>query len=88
MQREVRDEKVAFFASECGPGEHSWTYELRVTQPGTFRVLPTLAYGMYNPEVRGHTASDQLRIAGTSVLGPQVARRPGPLRLAWASLLE
>ena len=79
---------MAFFIGECSPGEHTFKYGLRVTQPGEFRVLPTLGYGMYRPDVRGHTASYALQVADKPIAGPQTARLPGAFQLAWMSLWQ
>jgi len=50
-QRDVRDEKIAFFIEQLEPGTHTLFYTLRAELPGTYRVLPTRAEGMYEPEV-------------------------------------
>jgi len=50
-QRDVRDEKIAFFIEQLEAGTHTLFYTLRAELPGTYRVLPTRAEGMYEPEV-------------------------------------
>ncbi len=52
---ELRDERVALFATYLSPGTHTFTYLARATTAGTFRVLPTRAEMMYAPEVSGRT---------------------------------
>ena len=52
---ELRDDRVALFATYLGPGTHTFTYLARATTAGTFRVLPAQAEMMYAPEVSGRT---------------------------------
>jgi alpha-2-macroglobulin len=52
-QREVRDEKVAFFVTYFNRGGHKVTYRLRAETPGTFHVMPTRVSLMYTPEIGG-----------------------------------
>jgi uncharacterized protein YfaS (alpha-2-macroglobulin family) len=52
---ELRDDRVALFATYLSPGEHTFTYLARATTAGTFRVLPAQAEMMYAPEVSGRT---------------------------------
>jgi len=60
--REVRDEKVAFFATGLSSGRHEFTYLLRCQIPGSYHVMPSLASLMYYPEVRGNSGEFQFRI--------------------------
>jgi uncharacterized protein YfaS (alpha-2-macroglobulin family)/tetratricopeptide (TPR) repeat protein len=61
---ELRDEKVAFFASrlpQTGPKEaHTIRYRLRCEVPGTFSAMPVRAWAMYLPEVRA--ISDEFKL--------------------------
>lgn len=50
--REIRDRQVEFFFSYLS-GPVTFTYVLRAETPGRFTALPTLAWMMYEPEVRG-----------------------------------
>jgi uncharacterized protein YfaS (alpha-2-macroglobulin family) len=50
-QRDVRDEKIAFFIDRLDPGTHTLFYTLRAELPGSYRVLPTRVEGMYEPEL-------------------------------------
>lgn len=50
--REIRDRQVEFFFSYLSRPV-TFTYVLRAETPGTFTALPTLAWMMYEPEVRG-----------------------------------
>ena len=50
---ELRDEKVALFATYMPRGTYQYTYMMRASLPGQFMVIPTTAYEMYFPEVFG-----------------------------------
>jgi len=50
---ELRDEKVALFATYLGRGTYEYTYLMRASVPGHFLTMPTYAYEMYFPEVFG-----------------------------------
>ena len=41
---ELRDEKVALFATELAPGTYEFTYQIRASLPGKFLTLPPTAY--------------------------------------------
>ena len=58
--KELRDEKVAFFITSLPQGRRVLSYRLRAETPGMFHVLPTNGYAMYAPEVRA--LSDEARI--------------------------
>jgi hypothetical protein len=53
---ELRDEKVALFATDLTPGSYQFTYQIRASLPGSFLTLPPTAYQMYFPEVWGRGA--------------------------------
>ncbi|MBI1831683.1 MAG: alpha-2-macroglobulin, partial [Planctomycetes bacterium] len=57
---ELRDEKVAFFVRNLARGKHSIAYRMRAEIPGQISALPTRAYAMYAPELRGN--SDEIKI--------------------------
>jgi uncharacterized protein YfaS (alpha-2-macroglobulin family) len=57
---EVRDEKIAFFARVLPRGKHSISYRMRAEIPGRYSALPTRAYAMYAPELKGN--SDEIKI--------------------------
>ncbi|MCE7934493.1 MAG: hypothetical protein DYG96_07860, partial [Chlorobi bacterium CHB2] len=61
--REVRDEKVAFFAREMEAREYEFSYILRAQIPGKWTALPTMASLMYYQEVRGTGNMEQMAIA-------------------------
>jgi len=50
---EYRDEKVVLFADHLYRGSYTYSYTMRATLPGEFRVIPTTASEMYFPEVYG-----------------------------------
>jgi uncharacterized protein YfaS (alpha-2-macroglobulin family) len=60
---ELRDEKVCFFVRALARGKHSVRYRMRAEIPGRFSVLPTRAYAMYAPELRGNSDEIKLRVA-------------------------
>ncbi|MCD6291660.1 MAG: Ig-like domain-containing protein [Anaerolineae bacterium] len=53
---ELRDEKVALFATWLPKGTYQYTYQIRASLPGRFLVLPATAYEMYFPEVWGRSS--------------------------------
>jgi len=57
---EVRDDKVCFFVRQLPRGKHSLSYKMRAEIPGRFSALPTRAYAMYAPELRGN--SDEIKL--------------------------
>jgi uncharacterized protein YfaS (alpha-2-macroglobulin family) len=59
---ELRDERVCFFVRALARGKHSVSYRLRAEIPGKFSALPTRAYAMYAPELRGNSDEIKLRI--------------------------
>ena len=59
--REIRDRQVEFFFSYLS-GPVTFTYVLRAETPGSFTALPTLAWMMYEPEVRGVGTIQQLQV--------------------------
>jgi hypothetical protein len=50
---ELRDEKAVLFATYLKKGSYNYTYFVRATVPGKYRVIPTHAEEMYFPEVFG-----------------------------------
>jgi hypothetical protein len=57
---ELRDDRVAFFVRALARGKHSISYRMRAEIPGRFSALPTRAYAMYAPELRGN--SDEIKL--------------------------
>jgi len=56
---EIRDEKVALFATYLPRGTYEYSYIMRASVPGTFNVIPTTASQMYFPEVFGRSDGGQ-----------------------------
>ena len=52
---ELRDEKVALFATYLPAGSYEYTYQVRAGMSGTFNVIPAHAEEMYFPEVMGRS---------------------------------
>jgi uncharacterized protein YfaS (alpha-2-macroglobulin family) len=52
---ELRDEKAVLFASYLPHGTYEYTYLIRASLPGEYRVIPTNAYQMYFPETFGRS---------------------------------
>jgi uncharacterized protein YfaS (alpha-2-macroglobulin family) len=57
---ELRDDRVCFFVRRLARGKHSVSYRLRAEVPGKFSALPTRAYAMYAPELKGN--SDEIKV--------------------------
>jgi hypothetical protein len=60
--KEIRDEKVAFFATRLPVGRHEFMYLLRAQIPGDYHVMPTIANLMYYPEYQGNGNEARVRI--------------------------
>lgn len=60
--RDVRDEKVAFFATRIEPKSYTLTYIMRAQIPGQYSVMPAVASLMYYPDVRGNSGTEKLAI--------------------------
>ena len=58
---ELRDERVTLFARRLARGKHSVNYRMRAEIPGSYSALPTKAYAMYAPELKGN--SDEMKIS-------------------------
>ncbi|MBS1518718.1 MAG: hypothetical protein JSS91_11580 [Bacteroidetes bacterium] len=59
--KEIRDNRVVFFASYMGKGEYEFSYILRAQIPGDYSVNPSRGMLMYYPEYNGN--SDIARIS-------------------------
>ncbi len=53
---DIRDDKVALFATYLPAGTYQYTVQIRATMPGEYRVLPVYAEQMYFPDVWGRSA--------------------------------
>jgi len=49
----LRDEKAVLFATFLPKGTYQYSYQIRASLPGEYRVIPTRAEEMYFPEVFG-----------------------------------
>ncbi len=70
-RKEVRDDRVNFFATYLAAGTHTFDYPARAVTPGVFSARPAEAYAMYRPEVWGRSASDRVTVDDR-----QIAVRP------------
>ncbi|NOZ50601.1 MAG: hypothetical protein GXP37_11230 [Chloroflexi bacterium] len=59
---ELKDDKVALFATSLAPGTYTFRYQLRASIAGDFNVLPPRAEMMYFPEVFGRGAGSVFHI--------------------------
>jgi alpha-2-macroglobulin len=53
--KEMRDDRVAYFATYLWPGTYTASYVARATTPGVFVRPPAHAEEMYNPSVQGRS---------------------------------
>lgn len=61
--RDVRDEKVAFFAPSMSAQQYEFSYIVRAQIPGSYSVMPTVAQLMYYPEIRGNSSALRMEIS-------------------------
>ncbi|HEY6040903.1 MAG TPA: alpha-2-macroglobulin family protein, partial [Anaerolineae bacterium] len=61
---EIRDDRVAVFATYLGRGVYEYTYTIRASVAGEFRTLPARAWEMYFPDVFGRSAGATFVVAG------------------------
>ncbi len=60
---ELRDDKVALFAGSLPKGTYTYTYAMRCTTPGDYRVMPAKGYEMYAADRFGRSGGLQFHIA-------------------------
>ncbi len=60
--KDVRDDKVVFFATSFGKGVFEFSYLMRAEIPGDYSVNPAKGSLMYYPEVYGNTEGTKLKI--------------------------
>jgi hypothetical protein len=58
----LRDHQAEAFASVVYPGTYDYTYTMRATTPGDYRVPPTKVEEMYAPETFGRASSEHVII--------------------------
>lgn len=61
---EVRDDRVAVFATSLQRGTYEYTYLMRASVAGEFRALPSRAWEMYFPEVFGRSSGTLFTVTG------------------------
>ncbi|REG26685.1 hypothetical protein ATI61_111235 [Archangium gephyra] len=64
LHREVRDEKVVFFASDVKAGKNVFGYMMTPGLAGNLHVMPASASLMYHPQVRGTSNEQTLTVGG------------------------
>ena len=62
FRSEQYDSRIVAFADYLSAGEHTFTYLVSSTVPGTFAYPSAWAHMMYEPAVFGRTATQTLRI--------------------------
>ena len=60
--KEIRDDKVVFFATHLGKGEYEFSYIIQAQIPGEYTVNPAKGMLMYYPEYNGSTGKIKLNI--------------------------
>ncbi|HJR62962.1 MAG TPA: MG2 domain-containing protein [Gemmatimonadaceae bacterium] len=61
--KELRDDRVVYFATVLWKGTYTASYVARATTPGVFVRPPAHAEEMYNPEVHGESDGGVFRVA-------------------------
>lgn len=59
---ELRDDSLHLFTENLSAGEYTYTYYIRATIPGTFRLLPAEAYELNYPENFGRTGGSLFNV--------------------------
>ena len=59
---EFRDDRVCVFHTSLAKGSHELIYYLRAETPGTYNILPSCAYPMYDEKHRGETGASRLQV--------------------------
>ena len=59
---EYRDNRVVFFTRTLARGKHSVSYRMHAETPGQFSALPTRAWAMYAPELKGNSNEIKLKV--------------------------
>ena len=62
VRKEVRDDRVLFFADHLAPGVYRYRYVARASTIGNFVTPPTRAEAMYAPEFFGRAAAAQIEV--------------------------
>jgi uncharacterized protein YfaS (alpha-2-macroglobulin family) len=72
---EVRDSSTNYFFEHLPAGEYTFTYRVRASMAGTFRVGPATLQSVYAPEFTGYSAGQKLTIRAA---GQSAGAAPGP----------
>jgi uncharacterized protein YfaS (alpha-2-macroglobulin family) len=59
---DVRDDRIAFFATHLPKGTHTLEYNLRAQTPGVCRALPAQLQAMYAPSIRAESADSRIEV--------------------------
>ena len=60
--KKQRGDRVSFFVRTLARGKHSVAYRMRAEIPGQFSALPSRAWAMYAPELKGNSDEIKLKI--------------------------
>ncbi len=60
---EVRDSGASFFFEELPAGEYTFTYRIRASMAGVFKVAPATVQSMYAPEFNAYSLGAELGIS-------------------------
>jgi uncharacterized protein YfaS (alpha-2-macroglobulin family) len=60
--KDIRDDKVTFFATYLGKGMYEFSYIIHAQIPGEYNVNPARGMLMYYPEVNGNSENLKLKI--------------------------
>jgi uncharacterized protein YfaS (alpha-2-macroglobulin family) len=60
--KDIRDNRVTFFATYLWGDSYEFSYIIRAQIPGTYNVIPATGMLMYYPEVRGSSEEISIRI--------------------------
>ncbi len=65
--KEIRDGRVTFFVTSIEGFTTQYEYLARATHSGTYTALPAEAWAMYETDVWGRSASDELRVTSDEI---------------------
>ena len=71
--KDYRDDRVALFSSYVAPGTYQYSFQVRATVPGEYRVLPAYAEMMYFTEVWGRRAVSLFTCSFSAARGVAIA---------------
>jgi uncharacterized protein YfaS (alpha-2-macroglobulin family) len=60
--KDIRDDKVTFFATYIGKGVYEFSYIMQVQIPGEFNINPAQGMLMYYPEVNGNSENLVMKV--------------------------